>query len=274
VINPFTQLDYSKIRDINTTLFDVEINGSELCNRTCSFCPRHDPEVYPNQNLHMSIETCSNLVDGLKGIESIGVVSFVGFGEPLLFKNLIECVKIVREGLPNIQHLEVNTNGDKLTTEWIEDLYEAGCNLIAVSMYDEDITDKLLEMKGDIPITLFPRHHYEEEEDYGLVLVNRNEIISDNKLLNVESPCYLPFYKALIDWNGDVLLCANDWSKTKVFGNVNEHKFSDIWLSDEFNKHRKHLMKTRKDLSPCDRCDIPGTMRGEKNYKIFKEYLK
>ena len=98
MINPFTQLDYSKIRDINTTLFDVEINGSELCNRTCSFCPRHDPEVYPNQNLHMSIETCSNLVDGLKGIESIGVVSFVGFGEPLLFKNLIECVKIVREG--------------------------------------------------------------------------------------------------------------------------------------------------------------------------------
>ena len=90
MINPFTQLDYSKIRDINTTLFDVEINGSELCNRTCSFCPRYDPEVYPNQNLHMSIETCSNLVDGLKKIEFYGVVTFVGFGEPLLAKNLIE----------------------------------------------------------------------------------------------------------------------------------------------------------------------------------------
>ena len=274
MINPFTQLDYSKIRDINTTLFDIEISSSELCNRTCSFCPRYDPEVYPNQNLHMSIETCSNLVDGLKKIEFYGVVTFVGFGEPLLAKNLIECVRTVREGLPNIQYLEVNTNGDKLTTKWIENLYEAGCNLIAVSMYDEDITDKLLEMKGDIPIIIYPRHHYVKEDDYGLFLVNRNEIVSDNKLLNIERPCYLPFYKALVDWNGDVLLCANDWSKSRVFGNVNEQKFSDIWLSDEFNKHRKHLMETRKGLSPCNKCDVLGTMRGEKNYKIFKEYLR
>jgi 2-iminoacetate synthase ThiH len=32
------------------SILTVEINTTELCNRTCVFCPRNDPEVYPNRN--------------------------------------------------------------------------------------------------------------------------------------------------------------------------------------------------------------------------------
>ena len=28
----------------------VELNVNELCNRTCVFCPRVDPKIYPNLN--------------------------------------------------------------------------------------------------------------------------------------------------------------------------------------------------------------------------------
>ena len=34
----------------------VELNVNELCNRTCVFCPRVDPKIYPNLNLHMDLE--------------------------------------------------------------------------------------------------------------------------------------------------------------------------------------------------------------------------
>ena len=43
----------------------VEFNPTELCNRTCHFCPRHDPEVYPNLNLHLDPNTVQNVVDDL-----------------------------------------------------------------------------------------------------------------------------------------------------------------------------------------------------------------
>ena len=36
-------------------LKSVEFNPTELCNRTCHFCPRVDPEVYPNRKLHLSL---------------------------------------------------------------------------------------------------------------------------------------------------------------------------------------------------------------------------
>ena len=36
------------------SILTVEINTTELCNRTCVFCPRHDPKVFPNRNLHLT----------------------------------------------------------------------------------------------------------------------------------------------------------------------------------------------------------------------------
>ena len=36
-------------------LHQIDINLTDLCNKTCSFCPRHSPEVYPNNNQHMSV---------------------------------------------------------------------------------------------------------------------------------------------------------------------------------------------------------------------------
>ena len=32
----------------------ISINPTELCTRRCEFCPRADPNVYPNRNLNMS----------------------------------------------------------------------------------------------------------------------------------------------------------------------------------------------------------------------------
>ena len=45
------------------SILTVEVNTTELCNRNCIFCPRHDPKVFPNRNLHMTP----------KGAESIAI---------------------------------------------------------------------------------------------------------------------------------------------------------------------------------------------------------
>ena len=36
----------------------------------------------------------------------------------------------------------------------------------------------------------------------------------------LKSSCYYPFYKVLIDHDGTLLMCSNDWKKAKPLGNI------------------------------------------------------
>ena len=215
----------------------VEINPTELCNRRCSFCPRHDSKLYPDTNNHISVDTVKNLCTSLRGINFNNRVGFVGFGEPLLHENIYDCIKVVRDMLPDLKWLEINTNGDLLDSNTLENLHRAGCSHIAVSMYDEDITSRLMEMRGDTPINFIFRHHYDESNNYNLNIVNRSELLKGSTKNYFDTPCHIPFYKALIDWNGDVLLCNNDWKRSKIYGNINEISFDKIWFGDELIEH-------------------------------------
>ena len=70
----------------------IEINPTELCNRTCSFCPRSS--TYPNQNLNLSIEDALIIKQRLNEINFNGRLHFTGQGEPTLNKNLLHIAKI------------------------------------------------------------------------------------------------------------------------------------------------------------------------------------
>ena len=71
----------------------IELNINELCNRTCTFCPRVDPKKYPNQNIHMSVELAKNIADQLASINFTGIINISGTGEPLLTKHVANIVK-------------------------------------------------------------------------------------------------------------------------------------------------------------------------------------
>ena len=58
---------FNQIRGNNPldSILTVEINTTELCNRTCVFCPRHDPKVFPNRNLHLTIKGAETIAEEL-----------------------------------------------------------------------------------------------------------------------------------------------------------------------------------------------------------------
>jgi radical SAM protein with 4Fe4S-binding SPASM domain len=267
------QIKDNKSSLLNDALHMVQINPTELCNRSCSFCPRSNKKIYPNRDEHISIKTVENLCKGLNKMRFTNRIGFVGFGEPLLHKNIFKCIQVVRDLIPNIQYLEINTNGDKLTYKSIKKLYDSGCSHIAVSMYDKDLTDTLNRLKGDVPIKMIYRHHYSKENNYNLNLVNRDEIIEGANKRYTDNSCNIPFYKAMIDWNGDVLLCENDWARNNKFGNVNKNSFSDIWFSERFMDFRKKLLEGRNTCYPCKGCSVNGLLRGSKSVDIFKEHF-
>ena len=240
----------------------IDLNPTELCNRTCFFCPRgHD---YPNTNQHMSTDVAKKLRDDLVGIDYDGTINICGNGEPLLHKNIYKIVEIFSD-----LHVTIVTNGDKLDKNVVYNLYESGLKHMNVSLYDgEEQVDKFTELFDSLDISsdwYSLREYFRESEmDYGVVGLNNRAGLIDFGDPNIDDkPCYYMHYSIAIDWNGDVLFCIQDvYGKVRTFGNVCVTNVLDIWTSDDMNKYRKLLLGTRKENSPCNECNVDGTYFG------------
>lgn len=245
------------------SLVTVELNITELCNRKCVFCPRVDPKIYPNRNLHMKPPVVRAVADGLYG--SKARVSISGFGEPLLHPQLAFVVAQFQG-----RAVEINTNGDRLTGEKILRLFGAGLSWLYVNMYDgphqEPIFRKMFEAAGETRYKLRP--HW--GDDHGLVLNNRSGCLSGQE--NKQGQCFYPFYKMLVDWNGDVLFCSNDWGRKIVVGNVLRTPLKEIWLSDKMREIRLRLAKGDRSHSPCNACSVQGTLTGRESFNLLMDH--
>lgn len=268
-------LGLDKCVDKISSLQRIEINCVELCNRSCVFCPRSDSNVYPNQNLHMHVDTINNMCTGLKAIDYNGRITFSGMGEPLLHQDLFSLLSPIKKQLTRLERLQVITNGDLLTSDIILKLIDHGVDRIEVNLYDgPEQIEHYTSMFGTNTSYMHLRHHYYGEDmTYGLTLNNRGGSVNmgDTQEQYSNKPCYLPFYKMVINWNGDLLLCAQDWlheSDLKI--NINETTISEAWLSKPLMKYRNMLMKNRRCVSPCDKCNVIGTIVGEQAYNNFK----
>jgi hypothetical protein len=243
----------------------VEVNPTELCNRTCSFCPRVDPDVYPNQNLHMTRETLTAVVDNLHSHNYQGRIVFSGMGEPTLNKDILNHIKIARGKIKDIQ---MYTNGDKiLNDEWytLEEFIDAGLTSIFIDVYDskeqhQQWEQKIRKLKHVVPIHLSAKYNFPIKIFTNRAGTVKTEGIPQNVL---QLPCFLPHTKAFIDWDGSLLLCCNDWARSAGrFGNVNTTPFHKLWLSDQMNAVRKKLMNNRVNGGdPCNLCNAIGNQK-------------
>jgi len=246
-------------------LTTLEINPTELCNRTCSFCPRHDPEIYPNRNLNMTAETAQVLADQLVNAAYDGEIHITGFGEPMLTPDILKITEVFASRF----YTEIISNGDRLLSRRvkIEDLEATGLQRLTLDAYDGKAqVKKFQEMLKDVKMETKIREHEDTGEEDLIEKYNYNNrggMMGDIKS-PFERPCYLPFYKAFVDWDGAVRLCCNDWARRQEsFGNILERPFDEIWMSDIFQKVRKKLfVGERKQLAACKNCSVNGTMVG------------
>ena len=274
------------ISDILKTLVEVEINPVELCNRKCIFCPRGNSQVYGNRRLFMSEKTAHSIGAGLSEIgfgkdDSRYHISISGFGEPLLHPKIVLIIEILKEYLEGSKAIiELNCNGDFLDEAKTVELISAGLGKILVNLYDgvHQIA-KFERMFDNLGVTEYIlRHHYlGAEDDYGLTLNNRSGMVSVVGQLKsaLASPCYYPFYRMMIDWNGALLLCGNDWGRRAgITGNVNDKSIRSLWLSHCMKNYRLKLMKRNRGLMPCRECDVNGTLHGQSSFRKFREFYK
>ena len=243
----------------------IELSLIDVCNRSCSFCPKSDPKIAPDTYQKMSMLLINKLTQNLKEINYKGSVVLCGYGEPMLHKNIFEiCNKLAEASF-----VEVVTNGDTLKPSIILKLYNSNVNKLLISLYDgpEQVTKfKKMREKSGVPedFMILRERWFGPDKDFGLKLTNRTGTIDLGIQDDVKTftYCNYPSYSVLIDWNGDVFLCPQDWQRRITTGNIMQSELFDIWTDKAITKYRKNLLEGKRCNSPCSECNAEGTVLG------------
>ena len=255
----------------------LELSLIDVCNRTCSFCPKSDPAVAPDTYQKMSRLLINKLVSDLKKIGFRGVIGLCGYGEPLLHKDILYITKKLSEAAS----VEIVTNGDVLNNKLLKKLYNAKASRVLISMYDGP--EQIKKFKKIIKLSKVPSDFvilrdrwYDKDNNFGVKLTNRTGTIKiGNQVSNdTHTTCFYPSYQFLIDWNGDVFLCPQDWQRRRTMGNMMQENIFNIWVGKIITRYRKDLLKGKRISSPCNTCNAQGTLLGQNHAKIWRELYK
>ena len=253
----------------------IELSLIDVCNRSCSFCPRSDESIAPNTHQKMGKVLIDKLYEDLKKINFEGAFSVCGYGEPLLYRDLDYLTNV----LGDLGPIEIVTNGDPLNVKKIVKLYKSKVSQLVISLYDgpEQILkfNDMMKM-ANIPetfVTLRDRW-YDPTLDYGVKLTNRTGTVTVGDQPELEDfkkrKCFYTAYQIMIDWDGNTYLCPQDWQRRVSLGNIMQTSFFDIWSGTILKKFRSKLLAGDRSMSPCNKCNADGQVYGKKHYEAFK----
>lgn len=250
----------------------LEISPVDMCNRACVFCPRSDPSVAPNLNLQMPDTLVDRLTGELADLDYRGTVMFAGYGEPMMHRRIAAVVA----RFAKVSRVEITTNGDFLSIDRIRHLADAGIAMVVVSLYDGPAQrDRIAELflRANVPSSMFVlRERWAgSEENFGLKLTNRagTVTVGDQAPVDQTKTCFYPHYFMMLDWNGDVYLCPQDWNRRIKVGNVGVQSLLEVWQGAPLARFRRLLGQGRRIIAPCDKCNATGSIQGRKHAEAW-----
>jgi radical SAM protein with 4Fe4S-binding SPASM domain len=253
----------------------IELSLIDNCNRSCSFCPKSDENIAPNTNQKMERVLIDKLYNDLKEIDYQGAFCLCGYGEPLLYKDL----KYVTDKLGMLGGIEVVTNGDTLlNTKKLLELNQLNVSRVLISLYDGP--EQVQKFKELIKNTNIPEDFiilrdrwYGDDVDYGVKLTNRVGTVSVGSQPEINDflkrKCFYTSYQVIIDWDGNVYLCPQDWQRRFSMGNIMQKKFFDIWNGKILSSYRKKHLAGDRNINPCNKCNADGQIYGSKHAKAW-----
>lgn len=279
--------DLDKQKDIlKKNLYLIEIEIASFCNRKCWFCPNYTIDRH-SSNIEMEEELYLKIIDNLKDINYSNKLSFHRFNEPLASRELImKRIKQARNALPNA-NLQIFTNGDYLTRDYLDELRLAGINNMLMSYYSKEdnqfdlenvikpAMDKIAKKLGlDYFVLVDDYKEYKIKFDYSgmnfmYLAMNFEEIGGDRggsvNTIHVKREevrdygCFYPIADLYIDYNGLVMPCCNMRSDVKthepyILGDVNNNNLFEIFTSEKFVNMRKYLYSNTLKDGPCMHC--------------------
>ena len=148
-------------------------------------------------------------------------------------------------------------------------------------MYDgPEQIKKFKEMtkKANVPedIIILRDRWYDKYNDFGVKLTNRAGTINtgDQEKVGTYQNCFYPTYQMLIDWNGNVYLCPQDWQRKVSMGNIMQETIFQVWTGKTITDYRKNLLSGKRCSGPCKSCNADGTLLGKNHAKSWNNIYK
>ena len=231
----------------------VSIEVNSACNRRCKYCPnsRFNIRSLKNQKL-MPEKVFKKVVDELSEIGFDGWFCPDGYNEPLLDKRIVKLMAYARKKLPKCKMI-IYTNGDYLTPKLYQQLIDVGVNKFTITEHGESMTKNMKDTFDYIKRNKLPNNIEYLKFDENTPLYNRGGLI-EWKTIDYHPECDYPFRPVDIDFNGNIILCCNDFLSSIKFGNVAKEKLVDIWNKPHYKEIRRKLRKRIYDLPICKRC--------------------
>ena len=113
---------------------------------------------------------------------------------------------------------------------------------------------------------------YDQHNDFGVKLTNRAGTVKtgEQEKIGKYKTCFYPTYQFLIDWNGNVYLCPQDWQRKVSMGNIMQETIFSIWTGKTLTDYRKNLMSGKRCSGPCKSCNADGTLLGKNHAKRWQ----
>jgi radical SAM protein with 4Fe4S-binding SPASM domain len=252
----------------------IEISPIDFCTRRCIFCPKGTNKAPNQRHLVMHPKLISKIALDLSDLKFQGTVMLAGYGEPMVSPYIME---IIQE-LSAVCRVELTTNGDLLTEKNMIQMNKKGLSSIIVSVYEgpeqfKKIEELFKNSEIDRNAFILRDRWYDSSKDFGIKLTNRAGTITigNQPVINKSASCFYPHYSMTIDWNGDVLLCPQEWHRQIKCGNLAFDSIHDVWTGPVYNKYRKSLYEGSRKFFPCSDCNCAGTVHGRTHAEKWHE---
>ncbi|MBF0541171.1 MAG: SPASM domain-containing protein [Nitrospirae bacterium] len=247
IINPF-----------NKPFNNIEFETTNYCNRKCVYCPnsKYDRTALFG-NKFMSQEIFDKLVSDLKEMDFKGIISPHLYGEPLTDKRLPRWTAALKQSLPH-SIIRIVTNADFLDDNIYTELINCGVDIFNISKHGNTLSQGFLNLYNGLSIKEQKKRfiiidYYENYNQSQNLFFNRGGEIPLKKPKRHPSCCIYVTYPVL-NSNGDVILCCNDYQNSHICGNILERSLTEIWQDKKNINLRRRIFKGYFDLPICKNC--------------------
>ncbi len=226
----------------------VAIETTQHCNRRCHYCP---VSLDPKPVRAMERRVFEEIISQLSAIGFHGRLTYHFYNEPLLNRDLEILVAHAAGRLPAASHV-IYTNGDLLTEERAASLFSAGVTKFVVTDHGGRTLTELVMRVSRSPKFIHPRVDFRRYTP-DTSLFNRGGLVKVGNQRSLKY-CAYPAYEMVIDVDGNVILCCNDYYGVHKFGNITTTPILEIWYSPEMSRLRARLLSGHFDLPICCTC--------------------
>ncbi len=244
----------------NPLFVSVEIETTSICNRKCLYCPNSVAER-PAGNIPDELFT--KIIDELAEMNYSGRLSPHLYGEPLVDKRIVRFIAYARERLPGA-FIKLFTNGDLLTFELLNELDAAGVDVFRVSQHDKQADSRLIDiLQRYTGIAGKHKVEYMKYFDNDENLMNRGGLIAVRHDVNMKFCTYVS--GITIDFEGNMLLCCQDYLAKHKLGNLKDENIMDVWNKDSYKSLRDRIESGMWLTALCRVCNGRESGNGGNN---------